>query len=120
MPLPSFLKGLDGPDVIPGEQTEDSESGKIRLSLLTPLLGRDASQDGVYTIEVRAVDKAGNEADLVQVSFRYDNRAPTVSVSPMESDASFNPAPDTNYYNLPITGFVVTFEDTGIGLDLDR
>ena len=61
---------------IPGEQTEDSESDKIRWSLLTPLLGRDDSQDGEYTIKVVAVDKAGNEADPIEVSFFYDNVAP--------------------------------------------
>ena len=98
--------------VIPGEKTEDSESDKIRWTLLTPLLGRDGSQDGEYIITVTAVDKAGNKADdPVQVSFRYDNRAPSpVSVSPMDSEERFNPFPDTNYYNLPITGFVVDFE----------
>ena len=57
------LTGPDGTD-IPGEQTEDSESDKIRWNLLTPLLGRDDSQDGEYTIKVVAVDKAGNEADF--------------------------------------------------------
>ena len=56
------LTGPDGTTIL-GEQTEDSESGKIRWSLLTPLLGRDASQDGGYTIEVVAVDKAGNQAE---------------------------------------------------------
>ena len=33
-------------------------------------------------------------------------------------DFTFNPFPDTNYYNLLITGFVVAFEDAGIGVDL--
>ena len=112
---------LKGPDdstiLVPGEQIEDPENRKIRWEFFTPLLGRDDSQDGQYTIEVVAVDKAGNRADPVQVSFRYDNRAPSpVSVSPMGSTEGFNPFPNTNYYNLPITGFVVTFEDAGIDL----
>ena len=104
--------GTDGPTRIPGEKTEDAGGGRIRWTLLTPLLGRDDSQDGEYIITVTAVDKAGNKADdPVQVSFRYDNRAPSpVSVSPMDSEERFNPFPDTNYYNLPITGFVVDFE----------
>ena len=114
--------GTDGPTRIPGEKTEDAGGGRIRWTLLTPLLGRDDSQDGVYTITVTAVDKAGNAADPpVQISFRYDNRAPSpVSVRPMGSpeDFTFNPFPDTNYHNLPITGFVVAFEDVGIGVDL--
>ena len=110
------LIGRDGTTIIPGEKTEDAGGGRIRWTLLTPLLGGDDSQDGEYTIEVRAVDKAGNAADPpVQISFRYDNRAPSpVSVSPMDSEERFNPFPDTNYYNLPITGFVVDFEDEEI------
>ena len=112
------LTGPDGTTIL-GEQTEDSESGKIRWSLLTPLLGRDASQDGGYTIEVVAVDKAGNRADPVQVPFLYDNLAPRlVSLRPMQSGELFNFVDDTVYYNLPITGFVATFEDAGIGVDL--
>ena len=121
---------LTGPGgiVIPGEQTEDSESDKIRLNLLTPLLGRDDSQDGGYTIEVEAVDKAGNRADPVQVSFFYDNLAPKLlSLRPMQSGVSFDFVDDTVYYNLPITGFVATFDDDseptvegeqGVGVDL--
>ena len=110
------LIGRDGTTIIPGEKTEDAGGGRIRWTLLTPLLGGDGSEDGEYTIEVRAVDKAGNAADPpVQISFRYDNRAPSpVSVSPMDSEERFNPFPDTNYYNLPITGFVVDFEDEEI------
>ena len=114
--------GTDGPTRIPGEKTEDAGGGRIRWTLLTPLLGRDDSQDGEYIITVTAVDKAGNKADdPVRVSFRYDNRAPSPTlVRPMGSpeDFTFNPFPDTNYYNLPITGFVVAFEDAGIGVDL--
>ncbi len=106
--------------LIPGEKTEDVESGKIRWSLLTPLLGRDDSQDGEYIIEVTVVDKAGNPADAVQIPFRYDNRAPSpVSVSPMDNrDEPFGPFPDTNYYNAPITGFIVDFGDTETDVDL--
>ena len=82
--------GTDGPTRIPGEKTEDAGGGRIRWTLLTPLLGGDDSEDGEYTIKVKAVDKAGNKADPpVQVSFRYDNRAPRlVSVSPMDSEES--------------------------------
>ena len=73
--------------IIPGEKEEDPEGGKIRWELLTPLLGRDDSQDGEYTIEVTAVDKAGNQpASPVRIEFHYDNQAPSpVSVTPMGS-----------------------------------
>ncbi len=113
------LIGLDGTTVIPGEKTEDPESDKIRWSLLTPLLGRDDSQDGEYTIKVTAVDKAGNEAEPIRVTFLYDNRGPRlVSLRPLQSGESFNFVDDTVHYNLPIRGFVATFEDIGIGVDL--
>ena len=104
---------LTGPnsEEIPGEKIEDPGSGRIRWELFTPLLGRDDSEDGEYTVEVIAFDKAGNSTDPVRISFRYDNQAPRpVSVSPMGSTQGFNPFPDTNYYNLPITGFVVTLK----------
>ena len=103
---------------IPGEQTEDSENDKIRWSLLTPLLGRDDSQDGVYTIEIMAVDKAGNEAEPIEVSFLYDNVAPRLDSLRPISGESFDLVAETVYYNLPINGFVATFADAGIGVDL--
>ena len=121
------LTGPDGTTIL-GEQTEDSESDKIRLNLLTPLLGRDDSQDGGYTIRVEAVDKAGNRADPVLVPFFYDNLAPKLlSLRPMQSGVSFDFVDDTVYYNSPITGFVATFDDDsdptvegeqGVGIDL--
>ena len=73
---------LTGPDgTILGEQTEDSESGKIRWNLLTPLLGRDDSQDGAYTIKVMAVDKAGNRSEEIVIPFFYDNLPPELDSS---------------------------------------
>ena len=112
------LIGRDGTTTIPGEQTEDSENDKIRWSLLTPLLGRDDSQDGVYTIEIMAVDKAGNEAEPIEVSFLYDNVAPRLDSLRPISGESFDLVAETVYYNLPINGFVATFADAGIGVDL--
>lgn len=120
---------LTGPQgTIQGEQEEDPESDKIRLNLLTPLLGRDDSQDGEYTIEVTAVDKAGNTAASVSVKFFYDNRAPRlVSLRPLLSSEAFNFVDDTVYYNRPINGFVAEFDDDsnptvdgeqGAGVDL--
>ena len=88
------------------------------------MLGRDDSQDGEYTIVVKAVDKAGNQVEPpVQVPFLYDNLAPRlVSLRPIQSDESFNfvddTVDDTAYYNRPIRGFVAEFKDAGIGIDL--
>ena len=113
------LIGRDGTTIIPGTQTEASR-GRIRWNLLTPLLGGDDSQDGEYTIEVVAVDKAGNGRDdpPIRVSFFYHNLSPSlVSLSPTRSTEPFNLVDDTIYYNLPIDGFVATFEDNGRGID---
>jgi len=107
---------------IPGNQTVDSNSGKIRWNLLSPLLGRDESQEGGYIVTVTAVDKAGNSTEQA-VPFVYDNLAPRlVSLSPIPSDeesVDFTnyTVGDTVYYNLPINGFVATFnDDSGVGV----
>ncbi len=118
-PLASMIR-LSGPngDEILGNQTVDSNSGRIRLNLLSPLLGTDESQEGRYTVTVTAVDKAGNETIQV-VSFVYDNLAPRlVSLRPTQSEVPFNLLDDPIYYNLPINGFVATFEDAGMGVHL--
>ena len=109
---------LTGPNntTIPGTEVESS-GNKIRLNLSAPLLGRDDSEVGRYTVEVMAVDKAGN-TDTVSVSFFYDNVAPKlVSLIPIEGSEPFNTAAHTLYYNRPIIGFIAEFEDIGIGID---
>jgi len=126
-----MLTGPEG-DEIPGNKTVDSQSGRIRLDLLSPLLGTDSSDDGRYTVTVEAVDKAGNPTSQ-SVSFVYDNRAPSlISLSSIPSDeesVDFTnyTVGDTVYYNLPINGFVATFSDDsdsdvageqGMGVDL--
>ena len=108
---------------IPGDQAVDTNTGRIRWNLLSPLLGTDASQDGEYIIEIVAFDKAGNQiggaTDPVRVSFYYDNVAPRlVSLSPTQSAEPFNLLDDTIYYNLPINGFVAEFDDIGLGVNL--
>ncbi len=98
----------------------DSQSGRIRWDLLSPLLGTDESQEGRYTVTVVGVDKAGNRTEPpVIVSFFYDNRAPElVSLRPTQSAESFDLLADPIYYNLPINGFVAEFNDTGTGVHL--
>ena len=107
---------------VPGEQVVDARSGRIRLNLLSPLIGGDGSENGKYVIEIKAVDRAGNETDPpIRVSFFYDNLPPElVWLRPMQSDETVNFVDDgdTVYYNLPINGFIATFEDTGMGVDL--
>ncbi len=108
----------EDPIPIPGNMTVDSDSGRIRWDLLSPILGTDESDGGRYTVTVRAVDKAGNPTEQT-VSFIYDNRAPTlVSLRPMPSDELFNFVDDVDgmvYHNLPINGFVATFDDGAAG-----
>ena len=103
---------LTGPNgAVLGRQTNVSAT-KIRWNLLSPLLGRDSLQDGEYTIEIVGIDRAGNPASPVQVSFFYDNLAPKlVSLSPAEGGETFNLVGDTVYYNLPVTQFVAAFND---------
>ena len=117
-------------DDIPGNETVDSRSGRIRLDLLSPLVGTDASQQGKYTVTVIAVDKAGNRTDPpVSVSFVYDNRAPELESLIISSgnesvDVFENAVGDTVYHNRPINGFIATFNDdpdadgTGMGVHL--
>ena len=101
---------------IPGNQTVDSRSGRIRWDLLSPLVGTDESLQGEYTVTVTAVDKAGNDTTQT-VSFVYDSRAPElVSLELLSSgDESVNfveeAVGDTVYHNRPINGFVATFSD---------
>ena len=124
-PLASEIT-LTGPDSneIPGNLTVDSNSGRIRWELLSPLLGTDASLQGGYTVTVTAVDKAGNST-IQNVSFVYDSLAPSlVSLSPIPSgdepvDFTNYAVGDTVYYNRPINGFVATFnDDLGVGVHL--
>ena len=111
------LLGPDG-NPIPGNKTVDSQSGRIRWDLLSPLLGTDETQEGRYTVSVVGFDKAGNSITQ-SVSFFYDNRAPElVSLRPTQSVESFDLLADPIYYNLPINGFVATFQDTGMGVHL--
>ena len=114
------LIGPNEEDVL-GRQTNVSAS-KIRWNLLSPFLGKDDTQDGLYTIKIEAVDKAGNKAAPVQLSFTYDNLAPKLdALRPGQNKDPFTPVGDTVYYNLPITEFVAVLDDrnAGIGVGLD-
>ena len=128
-PLASSIR-LTGPDgdEIPGNQTVDSRSGRIRWDLLSPLLGTDESLQGKYTVTVEAVDKAGNDTTQI-VSFVYDSRAPKLTslILMPRGDESVDfidsVVGDTVYHNRPINGFVATFDDTldgapGVGVHL--
>ena len=108
------LRGPSGSDIL-GQQTRPADD-KIRWELLSPLLATDGIQDGLYTIEVVASDKAGNSTSTIQITFLYDNLAPElVSVRPTRDGGPFNILGDTVYYNLPLNQFVATFDDGEFG-----
>ena len=95
-----------------GQQTEPA-SNRIRWEFLSALSPIDGQQDGLYTIEVLGMDRAGNQTETIQVTFLYDNLAPKlVSLQLAETEEALNPISET-YYNRPITGVIATFDDQG-------
>ncbi|MDE0469903.1 MAG: Ig-like domain-containing protein [Candidatus Poribacteria bacterium] len=105
---------------IPGQRTQLS-TNRIRLQLLSPLLPTGGLQDGEY--EIRII--GDNEGEiLLKMRFYYDNLAPElVSLEPVEepveADKKFNRIGDTIYHRLPLTQFVVAFND-GSGVRVPR
>ena len=113
---------LTGPaGEILGRQTFPGKD-KIRWVFLSPLLAKDGLQDGAYTIEVVATDKAGNQSSAVRVPFIYDNLAPELTaLSPTQDGGAFNQIGDTIYHNQPLTQIVASFSDgdSGVGVDFE-
>ena len=77
------LQLLDaGGNLVPAVQTNDRES-QIFLTLSQPLTA-DGSDDGVYTVNLELMDKAGN-LNLLSHQLVYDTQAPTlVSTNPTD------------------------------------
>ena len=77
------LQLLDaGGNFVPAIQSDDRES-QIFLTLLQPLTA-DGSDDGVYTVTLELMDKAGNLNPLSH-QLVYDTQAPTlVSTNPTD------------------------------------
>ena len=110
---------LTGPDgAVLGRQTQAADD-TIRWSFLSPLLAKDGLMDGEYTIEVVAADKAGNQTGTLQIPFVFDNLPPVVTLGADES-SSFTLNQDTIYHAQPLSRIVATFEDTGVGVDLEE
>ncbi|HIE27368.1 TPA: hypothetical protein EYP66_08795, partial [Candidatus Poribacteria bacterium] len=91
---------------IPGSQKSDGDI--LRWQISVPLL-RDGSQDGVYTVEVVAQDKAGNTS-VKTFSFTYVTALPQiVSITP-----------DDNAYVNEVNTVEVQFKDqSGAGIVFD-
>ena len=110
------LTGPDGP--VLGRQTQPA-ANKIRWILLSPLRPKDALMDGEYTIEVVAIDKARNDTGTLEIPFIYDNLPPLVTLGSAENSA-FTLNQDTIYHAQPLLQIVATFDDAGVGVDLDE
>ena len=111
---------LIGPDgVILGRQTQPN-ADTIRWVFLSPLLANDGLMDGVYTIEVIAADKAGNQTEALSIPFIYDNRAPLVTLS-FDETSPFTLHQNTIYHAQPLSQIIATFDDAaGVGVNLQE
>ena len=111
---------LTGPNgAVLGRQTQPADD-RIRWFLLSPLLARDGLMDGEYTIEVVAIDKAGNQTGTLQIPFIYDNLAPLVTLG-SEEESPFTLNQDTIYHAQPLSQIVATFDDAGgVGVNLQE
>ena len=108
---------LTGPDgAVLGRQTQPA-ANKIRWLLLSPLVARNGLMDGVYTIEINAKDKAGNETGALQIPFIFDNLPPVVTLGSAEA-SPFTLDQDTIYHAQPLRQIVATFDDAGVGVNL--
>ncbi len=110
---------LTGPNgAILGQQTQPARD-KIRWVFLSPLTAEDGLMDGEYTIAVNATDKAGNQTGTLQIPFIYDNLAPRVTLG-FDAASPFTLNQDTIYHGQPLSQIVATFDDAGIGVDLEE
>ena len=76
-----YLEAADGTQV-PGVQTDDADD-TVSWNLDSPL-AKDGSADGIYSVVVNAIDKAGNEKEF-RYPLLYDTVPPTVvEVSPAD------------------------------------
>ena len=109
---------LTGPNgAVLGRQTQPA-ANKIRWIFLSPLSAKDGLMDGEYTIEVVAIDKAGNQTGTLQIPFLYDNLPPLATLG-FDEASPFPLNQDTIYHAQPLSQIVATFDDAGVGVDLD-
>ena len=110
---------LVGPNgAVLGQQTQPA-ANKIRWVFLSPLLAKDGLMDGEYTIEVVAKDKAGNQTETLQIPFTYDNLPPRVTLG-FDEASPFTLNQDTIYHAQPLSQIVATFDDAGVGVNLEE
>ena len=112
------LKDSNGAMLL-GRQIQPVDADKIRWVLLSPLLGKDGLMDGEYTVEVVGIDKAGNQTETLQIPFIYDNLPPRVTLG-FDEGSDFTLNQDTIYHSQPLSQIVATFDDAGVGVDLQE
>ena len=111
--------GFTGPNgAVLGRQTQPA-ANKIRWVFLSPLLAKDGLMDGEYTIEVVGKDKAGNQTETLQIPFTYDNLPPRVTLG-FDEASPFTLNQDTIYHAQPLSQIVATFDDAGVGINLEE
>ena len=118
----SLIQLLDAAsEVVPGTPYHDDEA-TIGWELVTPLT-REGNFDGLYSLRVSAIDKAGHVEEKT-FALRYDTQAPTIHTAlvaqsdgaPIELFGAENPL-----ITLPINQITVGFSDgEGSGMDILR
>ena len=79
-------KSGDGLDVREGRILTDSDNGTLTYVLNEPIVSRDGSQDGRYTLSILAADTAGN-TKTYNYQLIYDTQLPTlVSTTPASNE----------------------------------
>ncbi|MGQ9608576.1 MAG: Ig-like domain-containing protein [bacterium] len=100
---------LESPNktIVPGVQTDNAKDS-IAWELTNPLPA-DGSEDGTYTIKVKAVDKAGRSKDY-NFTFLYDTQVPVLT--------SITPADGATITDTKLTEIVMKVTDgAGSGVD---
>ena len=111
----------DGPVLVPG--TADNDGSLLWWQLEVPLT-RSGADDGAYSVEVKAVDAAGN-VEHKEYRLLYDTQAPAVSAIQASAVAGDTLELDTgsapSVVEAPIHQIHVVFSDgSGSGIDVSQ
>ena len=76
---------IDNIKNLPDHPTED----EILAANAGPLTGELTLEDGFYTLSVTVTDKVGHESDVSSVDFIVDNKAPVITIAPLDEQLSY-------------------------------
>ncbi|MDY0408696.1 Ig-like domain-containing protein [Paracerasibacillus soli] len=99
---------------------ENVNVGKLAFTKTKAELKYRFSQEGLYTVELHATDKARNQAEPVKITFVIDKTAPVLSIDNV-TDHAYYPANRIVAVNVQETNFKsndVTFTVTKDGVDI--